>query len=136
MRPPPRRPLPWLPPPLPLPPPHKNFEKRFCRPEDDSDPVLWGYNEGSSRPLVGPGYFICRSTAGDSRGDVVVDYYQVPPSRPATWPPIERNEDGVSRMVYGHMQDFLRRVSDHVTIGRAYKHDRETPNCFTLCREG
>ncbi len=112
----------------------KLFEKRFCRPSDASG-SLWGYNEGSSRPLVGPGYFICRDTDGDSRGAIVVDYYQVPPTRPATWPEIESNEQGISRVVYGFMQDFLRRVSIHVTIGRAYKHDRETPNCFTLCRE-
>lgn len=111
------------------------FEKRFCRPRAGAGEGLWGYNEGATRALVGPGYFVCRGTDGDSRGEVVVDYYQVPPDRPATWPAIQDNESGVSRVVYGFMQDFLRRVSSHVTIGRAYKHDRETANCFTLCRE-
>ncbi len=112
------------------------FEKRFCRPpQGQDDTVLWGYNEGVSRAAVGPGYFICRTTDGDSRGEVVVDYYRVPPDKPATWPAIQPNDRGVTRLVYGFMHDFLRRVSDHVTIGRAYKLDRETPNCFTLCRE-
>ena len=113
-----------------------HFEKRFCRPPQDADDsVLWGYNEGSARPLVGPGYFVCRGTDGDSRGESVVDYYQVPPGKPATWPAIRPNTSGAQRFVYAFMHDFLRRVSTHVTIGRAYKLDRETPNCFTLCRE-
>lgn len=112
------------------------FEKRFCRPSPEADAgMLWGYNEGSSRPLVGPGYYVCRETADDARGAVVVDYYQVPPEKPAAWPPIKSNEGLRSRAVYGFMHDFLRKVSDHVTIGRAYKHDRETPNFFTLCRQ-
>ncbi len=112
------------------------FEKRFCRPARGHDQsVLWGYNEGSSRPLVGPGYFVCRETGGDSRGDVVVDYYQVPGDRPAAWPAVVDNETGLQRFVFAYMHDFLRRVSEHVTIGRAYRLDRETPNCFTLCRE-
>lgn len=114
----------------------KLFEKRFCRPSEEADNgMLWGYNEGASRPLVGPGYFVCRDTDQDARGAVVVDYYQVPPERPAEWPAIKSNESAQSRLVYGFMHDFLRRVSAHVTIGRAYKHDRETPNFFTLCRE-
>jgi hypothetical protein len=112
------------------------FEKRFCRPPESADTsVLWGYNEGTARPVVGPGYFVCRTTDGDSRGETVVDYYQVPPGKPATWPAVRSNETGIQRFVYGFMHDFLRRVSTHVTIGRAYKLDRETPNCFTLCRE-
>lgn len=112
------------------------FEKRFCRPSEGvGEHVLWGYNEGSSRPLVGPGYFIVRETHGDSRGEVVIDYTHVPPEKPAAWPAIRSNELPPSRFVYGFMHDFMRRVSAHVTIGRAYKHDRETPNCFTLCRE-
>lgn len=112
------------------------FEKRFCRPlaitEDD---VLWGYNEGRTRPVVGPGYFICRATDGDSRGEAVVDYTRVPPSKPAEWPTVRPNEWGLQRFVYAGMLDFLRRVSEHVTIGRAYRRDRETNNFFVLCRE-
>jgi hypothetical protein len=98
--------------------------------------VLWGYNEGVARKAVGPGYFVTRKTEGDSRGEVVIDYYQVPPEKPAEWPSIQSNDSFLSALVYGKMHDYLRRVSRHVTIGRAYKKDRETANCFTLCREG
>lgn len=113
------------------------FEKRFCRPPLGEDAnVLWGYNEGVTRPLVGPGYFVVRRTGGDSRGESVIDYTQVPPQKPTDWPKIQFNERGLSRFVYAGMLDFMRRVSTHVSIGRAYRKDRETPNCFVLCREG
>ncbi len=112
------------------------FEKRFCRPGPGYDAdVLWGYNEGTTRKLVGPGYFVLRTTDGDARGETVVDYYQVPPSKPDGWPRVIPNTVGPQRLVYAFMHDFMRKVSDHVTIGRAYKNDRETPNCFLLCRE-
>ena len=111
------------------------FEKRFCRPSDGQIEMLWGYNEGVARAAVGPGYFVTRLTEGDSRGDVVIDYYQVPSEKPDAWPSIVSNDGFPSKLVYGQMHDYLRRVSRHVTIGRAYKKDRETPNCFTLCRE-
>jgi len=112
------------------------FEKRFCRPPESEDrSTLWGYNEGLTRPLVGPGYFIVRATGGDSRGQSVIDYTRVPPNKPSAWPEIKFNERGISRFVYAYMLDFMRGVSEHVSIGRAYKKDRETPNCFVLCRE-
>jgi len=112
------------------------FEKRFCRPSEGEDrSMLWGYNEGSTRAVVGPGYFIVRETGGDSRGESVIDYTRVPPDKPAEWPAIKRNERGLSRFVYAGMLDFMRKVSDHVSIGRAYRGGRETANCFVLCRE-
>ena len=67
---------------------------------------------------------------------VVIDYYQVPTEKPEAWPSIVTNDVFPAKLVYGQMHDYLRKVSRHVTIGRAYKKDRETPNCFTLCREG
>lgn len=112
------------------------FEKRFCRPPEGEDrSTLWGYNEGMTRPVVGPGYFVVRATEGDSRGESVIDYTRVPPNKPAEWPAIRFNERGLSRFVYAGMLDFMRKVSAHVTIGRAYRKGRETPNCFVLCRE-
>ena len=36
--------------------------------------------------------------------------------------------------VFAKMIDYLRKVSKHVTIGRAYKHGEETPNYFLLSR--
>lgn len=114
----------------------REFEKRFCRPPKTEDQsVLWGYNHGVTEKLVGPGYFITRDTGGDSRGEVVIDYTRVPPAKPAEWPAIKPNERGISNLVYAGMHDFMRKVSTHVSIGRAYKKGRETVNCFVLCRE-
>lgn len=114
----------------------KRFEKRFCRPAADAPQqgVLWGYNEGVTRKLIGPGYFIVRATPDDSRGAAVVDYYHVPAGKPADWPKVRPNEWGLQSLVYAKMHDFLRGVSAGVTIGRAYKRDRQTSNFFVLCR--
>ena len=90
----------------------RDFQKRFCRPHPKAD-HLFGYNEG-------------------------LNYYKVPPRGSKvdpSWPAIKANEDGLQRFVYANMIDFLRKVSDHVTIGRAFKHHREMPNYFLLCRE-
>lgn len=114
----------------------KVFEKRFCRaPEGTETEGLWGYNEGSTRGLVGPGYFVCRETGGDERGAIVIDYTLVPGGKCEEWPEIEPNEKGVSRFVYSGMQDFMRPISAHVSIGRAYIKGKESNNYFVLCRE-
>jgi len=114
----------------------KMFEKRFCRaPEGTDTQGLWGYNEGSTRSFVGPGYFVCRSTGGDERGSIVIDYTLIPAGKSSDWPNITPNERGVSRFVYAGMEDFMRRVSQHVTIGRAYRYGKASNNYFMLCRE-
>lgn len=113
-----------------------HFEKRFCRPpEGTEESVLYGYNEAKIRPIVGPGYFVVRETPGKIRGSVVVDYYKTPPAKPASWPKIATKDCGLSALVYGFMNDYLRRVSSHVTIGRAFKHHKMTNNYFLLCRD-
>lgn len=113
-----------------------HFEKRFTRPAD-ADPnapaQLWGYNEGSARWITGPGYFILRDDA--ERGELLVDYNLVPPAHPAEWPPIQRNERGLSQFVYGYMIDRLRGVSQHVTIGSAARKGKDLGSWFLLCRE-
>ena len=114
----------------------KIFEKHFCRPPADiGDNVLWGFNEGSTRSFVGPGYFVCRETGGDERGDVVIDYTLEPSAKPESWPTITPNEKFPSNLVYAGMHDFMRRVSTHVTIGRAWVKGKKTNNYFMLCRE-
>ena len=117
------------------------FEKRFIKTQADEN-VLWGYNEGSARPLVGPGFFVVRATPDSEIGACVIDYEMLPSDHPnfkreqlpTAWPAIKSNTFGVSRFVYGFMQDYLRKVSDHVSIGRAYRHGKESPNYFVLCR--
>ena len=111
----------------------KIFEKRFMRASADQV-ELWGYNEGPTRKLVGPGYFVCCQSDQPEIGSVVVDYEKQPPQAPEGWPEVKPNEAGVSRLVYAYMHDYLRKVSEHVTIGRAYRKGKESPNYFTLCR--
>lgn len=113
-----------------------HFEKRFCRPagaDPNAPSVLWGYNEGSMRWLTGPGYFVLRPDA--ERGELLVDYYQVPPQRPAAWPEIRPNDRGLAQFVYGFMIDTLRGVSQHVTVGSAARKGKDLGSWFLLCRE-
>ena len=111
------------------------FEKRFTRATDDGS-VVYGYNEGSTRKFVGPGFFV--AGMDDSEGTIGIDYYRVPPQGavlPAGWPTVRPNEKGISRFVYAKMIDYLRRVSQHVSVGRAVRKGKVTNNYFVLCRK-
>ena len=113
----------------------RDFEKRFCRPHSGAN-HLFGYNEGLTRPLIGPGFFVVDHFP--ERREVGVNYYKVPErgsKLDPKWPTVKANEEGLQRFVYANMIDYLRKLSDHVTIGRAFKHHRATPNYFLLCRE-
>lgn len=112
------------------------FEKRFARPrgEDPSAPGrLAGFNFQTMSPLTGPGYFVARDDA--ARGEVLIDYREVPTQAPDGWPPIRSNDRGLGRLVYGNMVDTLRRVSEHVTIGSAARGGKDLGSWFVLCRE-
>jgi hypothetical protein len=119
------------------------FEKRFCRPRAESS-RLFGYNS-SNATFVHPGYFVAYSTAGrrpgwPERGSVVIDYHLVPDDDvPSEWPPVVANDVGLQRFVYHRTRDFMRRVSSHVSIGRASREDGsgdvEMDFWFTLCRQ-
>jgi len=108
------------------------FEKRFARP-DTGTPVLWGFNHGALMGIIGPGHFVMRS--GPLPGELHVDYYSIPPEQLEGAPGLVENDVGISTLVYGNMIDVLRGVSEHVSIGRAIKKGKETPNYFLLCRE-
>ncbi|HZR80749.1 MAG TPA: hypothetical protein VFD92_06610 [Candidatus Binatia bacterium] len=114
------------------------FQKRFCRPAPGVErDELWGYNYqpvGWLAPLTGPGYFVAYDS-GDAIGSVAVDYTRIPTGRPADWPEIHDNTFRLSRFIYNGMIDYLRRVSQHLLIGRATKAGKEMPNYFLLCRE-
>jgi hypothetical protein len=130
---------------LPLPGKHRQFEKRFCRPaESAANGVrLFGYNEAPSRGLVGPGYFVAYATdacaaqpAWRERGGVVVDYFQMPDGAvPSEWPKVVPNTQGIQRFVYNGTRDFMRRVSEHVSIGAAYKGEKALDHYFVLVRQ-
>jgi hypothetical protein len=120
------------------------FEKRFLRP-DGQDPAapteLHGYNFQESSLgswFSGPGYFV--AVASPDRPEVQIDYRRLPATQPEgwpqDWPKIRSNEKGGARLVYGFMVDTLRRVSEHVTIGRANRHGKDMNAWFLLCRDG
>lgn len=113
----------------------KQFEKRFT-PVDGDPTIAWGYNEASIGKLIGPGFFVARYF--EQRGEVGIDYFQWPPegaALPAGWPALKPNTSGLQRWIYHGMIDYMRKVSSHVTLGRAYKGgDQATPNYFLLCR--
>lgn len=109
------------------------FQKRFCLPNQETpEPQRWGYNEQAMITATGPGYFVAKNT---DWGEVVIDYYQTPPAKPNSWPPILPNTEKLSRFIYYHTQDFMRGVSKHVSIGRAVKEGSLMNNWFVLCRE-
>lgn len=124
---------------LPLPAAFRFFQKVMCRPDDGTERAF-GFNEGASRPLIGPGYFVLRATAGnptwESRGSVVVDYFQVP-DKPVTrgWPEVVPNSHGLQAIVYQGTRDYMRRVSKHVSVGAAYKGEKGLDHYFVLVRQ-
>jgi hypothetical protein len=119
----------------------KRFQKRFCRPEPNghTEVRLFGYNEGPSRKLIGPGFFVAVPTADrpqwSARGGVVVDYYQIPDGAVADgWPRVVPNDWRLQRFVYHETRDFMRRVSRDVSIGAAFKREKPLDHYFVLCR--
>ena len=125
---------------LPVPGPFQRFEKRFCAPEAGRGEKLFGYNEGITRGAIGPGFFVVHATAGnpewEKRGSIVVDYFMIPDAPVAEgWPQVVPNSKGLSRLVYFHTRDFMRKVSNHVSIGAAHKEEKPLDHYFTLVRE-
>jgi hypothetical protein len=109
-----------------------DFQKRFCRPDGEgAGDVLWGYNHTNTAVFTGPGYFLARI----EDKELVVDYGSVPPRKPASWPEILPNSARLGRVVWVGMVDRVRKVSTHVSIGRAWIRGKVTDNYFALCRE-
>lgn len=119
----------------------RRFQKRFCRSFSSTSglPAVFGYNEGPTRPLIGPGYFVAHETREvphwAARGAVVVDYHMIPDGPVAQgWPEVIPNEQGLQQMVFSKTRDFMRRVSTHVSIGEAFKYESRMGAYFILCR--
>lgn len=117
-----------------------HFQKRFCRPKDaKAEDELFGYNHNGPglTAVTGPGYYVAHKTDSEKNPDgaYVVDYTRLPDTKPDAWPDIRKNEAGLSRLVYAGMKDYMRKVSSHVSIGRAHKYGKVTNNWFLLCRE-
>jgi hypothetical protein len=113
------------------------FQKRFCRPpaaQVQHQPVLWGYNEQTMKALTGPGYFHARP--GDQDTPVWIDYRGLPPAGGAPgWPRPLNNRQRLSRVIYYGTVDRMRRVSEHVSIGAAFRGERALSAWFILCRQ-
>jgi hypothetical protein len=112
---------------LPLPGPLRMFQKHFHPLDPDR---MAGFNDGPTRRLLGPGYFVATAD-GDG---VVFDYDAVPETAPSGWPPVIPNSQRLQRFVYSGTHDLLRGVSEHVTIGAVYKGERSMDHYFVLCR--
>ncbi len=114
-----------------------HFQKRFCLPTEGNarsdKSVLWGYNHLNVGAFTGPGYFVAYDDA--DAGEVVIDYRELPPEKPGEWPEIISNKKKLGRVIYAGMVDRVRRVSAHVTIGRAYK-NKPMNAWFALVRQG
>lgn len=109
------------------------FEKRFCRADGEgNESVLWGYNHQTMSGFTGPGYFVA---SVDDKGQVAIDYGKLPPRKPAGWPEIISNSARLGFIVWGGMTDYLRKVTSHVTIGRAWRNGKPSNDYFALCRE-
>lgn len=111
------------------------FQKRFCKPDgDDADGSLWGYNHNSGlvMAVINPGYFT--ATAND-KGEVVIDYGRTPPRKPAAWPAIAAPSARFGPFVWRGLTDHLRKVTEHVTIGKAFRDGKPEGSYFALCRE-
>lgn len=121
---------------------HNHFQKRFAKlPEgsvvgegDERSPIA-GYNHQALAVFSGPGYFVARKATGEHEGELAIDYTKQPKDKPASWPPIRDNGGLIPGIVYGDMIDYLRGISTHVSLGRAYKHGKPFDAWFALVRE-
>jgi hypothetical protein len=113
-----------------------SFQKICCRPPAGKVfDELWGYNETPLKGIIGPGYFVVHETRDAPLGGIGFDYTRLPSEHPPGWPEIQSNSGPISRLVYGNMVDYMRRVSDHVFIGCATRHGREIGSYFIIVRE-
>jgi hypothetical protein len=100
------------------------FEKRTALQSGQ----LVGYNEPGFPSLIapiakrvtGPGHYTFYDSP-QGKPEIYIDYRRVPTVRHPAFPPLVDNESGLRQLVFGNMVDVLRRVSDHVFIGNAFK---------------
>lgn len=109
----------------------QRFEKHFWRSSGDGECFGFNQNPGLVTWFAGPGYF--SFFAEDGR--IVFDYTKVPTRQLPDWPKIQINERGFGpRVVYGHMQDYNRRLSARVVIGHAHKKGKPIPAYYVITR--
>lgn len=105
-----------------------SFQKRVV----DNKGTLQGYNHQTLSWFTGPGHFTLRQDGTE----VIFDYVTEPVEPFDAFPPLKSNTSGMSTLVYGHMIDRVRRVSEHTVIGKAFKKDKPMTAWFALIKEG
>ena len=108
----------------------RHFQKRFVRPEDASWDALFGYNHQWYSWWTGPGYFVARR--GTPADPIVVDYIEPARARDPRWPELAPSHVRLGRFIYANTVDRMRRVSEHVTIGAAFKADKDPMGVFFM----
>ncbi len=121
------------------------FRKRFTR-AASGDELLYGFNDNdgfvsSIGWFTGPGYFAvrprgCNNPDGRSGSDqLFIDYYEQPEETPmAGWPDPKPAMGWSAGLVFGQMCDYMWRVSEHVSIGAAWKKGKPVGQYFALVR--
>ena len=104
------------------------FQKRFMLRKGE----VQGYNHQAMAWFTGPGHFTMFQTDRESG----IDYVRHPADVPAEFPPLARNDSGLSSLVYGGTQDWCRRVARNVIIGEARKGVKPIGAYFMLIRVG
>lgn len=110
------------------------FQKRFAR---TADGLVFGYNFQPTPGvgiLTGPGYFSVLDGGADHPGELLFDYTKAPPFEPSGWPAWRPNSSGLSRLVFMDLNDYVRRVAQHVVVGIALKLGKDQDACFSLTR--
>ncbi|MBM4365440.1 MAG: hypothetical protein FJ102_04445 [Deltaproteobacteria bacterium] len=102
------------------------FEKHVVRREGGAQ----GINVQRFAWATGPGHFTLRQEGPE----VWFDYTVVPASAPQGWPPVVSNEQGLSKLVYGHMIDRVRGVIPGMTVGKVFRHGKPEEHYFMLSR--
>jgi hypothetical protein len=111
----------------------RRFQKRFCRPSQGSE-VVWGYNHQPFQWATGPAYFVGRPANEGEPARFVFDYTALPERVPAGWPAIVPSSVRLGRFIFAGMHDYVRRISEHVCIGRVYRDGKNEDTWFVLCR--
>lgn len=120
----------------------RTVDKRFVRMPSGE---LSGYNH-LENPIAstfsGPGYF-CVAERGAPSPDgrkgcdqLFIDYWRVPAQVPHDgWPAVTDNNGLPGSLVYGKMCDYMWRVSQHVSIGEAWRNGKSLNTWFIVSRE-
>ena len=106
------------------------FQKRFYRSPEGR---VFGYNHQTMSPLTGPGYFELLPSAR-SGGELLFDYNRIPERGAPGWPPVKSNNGGFARLVFGGMNDYVRKAGEGVLIGYAFKDGKDMRTTFILAR--